>query len=354
MKILQPTKKIGNLIPEIITLDNIKSAVCNIIDSPEKRNSFQGKQILENLDEFASNLAQSLAKGEFELGKYHTREIKEGPKIRVIQVFSIKSRIALSAVMNVIDSRLESRYIRTTGSAIKERGAADMLNYIRRTIKNDPEGTKYVYKADIRKFYESIPHNVLKLLVRKYFPEWQIRKILDKCIEAVSDTGKGISIGLRSSQALANLLLSDLIDHYFKDFLGVPYYFRYCDDIVFLSDSKEKLWKYRNILHEKIESIGLEIKKSEAVFPITNGLDFLGYVIYPTHVKLRKRIKKSFAKKLSRIKSKRRSRELMGSFYGMCKHGNCAHLFYVVIRQCPAKPYRYIKRRSKKFKTFGR
>lgn len=339
--------------PEITNLDNIKCAVDNILDKPEKRLTGQGRQILANLDTFAREVSQKLQKGEFDLRSYYSLLIKEGPKIRNIQIFSIYCRITLSAVMNVIDARLEKRYIRTTGSAIKNRGAADMLSYIWKVVTSDPVGTQYVYKADIKKFYESIPHQVLFDLIDKYFPEWQVNTILKQCVVAVSDTGYGISIGLRSSQALANLLLSDLIDHYFKDYLGVKYYFRYCDDIVFLSDSKEKLWEYRHKLHEKIESIGLTIKNSEAIFPLTCGLDFLGYVVYPTHIKLRKRIKKSFARKLSRVKSKKRSRELMGSFYGMCKHANCSRLFYRVIKQCPAKPYRYISCKSKKFKQFG-
>lgn len=136
----------------------------------------------------------------------------------------------------------------------------------------------------------------------------------------------GISIGLRSSQGLGNLFLSSL-DHYLKDKCGLKYYYRYCDDIVVLGKAKSELWKVHELIHRKIEQLGLEVKQNERIFPVTEGIDFLGYVIRPDYVRLRKRIKQNFARQLHKVQSKRRKRELVASFYGMAKHADCIRLF---------------------------
>lgn len=135
----------------------------------------------------------------------------------------------------------------------------------------------------------------------------------------------GISIGLRSSQGLGNLFLSSL-DHYLKDECGIEYYYRYCDDIVVLG-KKSELWRVRELIHRKIEELGLEVKQNERIFPVTEGIDFLGYVIRPDYVRIRKRVKQNFARQLHKVQSKRRKRELVASFYGMAKHADCIRVF---------------------------
>lgn len=72
----------------------------------------------------------------------------------------------------------------------------------------------------------------------------------------------------------------------------------------------------------------LQIKPNERVFPVTEGIDFLGYVIYPTYTRLRKRNKQNAARKLHKLKSKKRRHEIIASLYGQCKHADCRNLFY--------------------------
>ena len=108
--------------------------------------------------------------------------------------------------------------------------------------------------------------------------------------------------------------------------MGVRHFFRYCDDGLVLAETKAELWLIRDAIHEMLEAIGLEIKPNERVFPVSEGIDFVGYKIYPDHVLLRKRIKKKFAAKIKKIKSRKRRHELIASFYGMTKHADCANL----------------------------
>lgn len=133
---------------------------------------------------------------------------------------------------------------------------------------------------------------------------------------------KGISIGLRSSQCYGNLYLSQ-IDHLLKDGLGIKHYYRYCDDIVIFAATKKELWMLRDIMHKEASKLRLEIKPNEVIKPLSSGIDFLGYVYDGKKARLRKRIKQNAARRLHKLKSRRRRMEVVGSFKGMAKWGNC-------------------------------
>ena len=79
----------------------------------------------------------------------------------------------------------------------------------------------------------------------------------------------------------------------------------------------------RNIVCLQVAKINLVIKNIERVFPTKQGIDFLGFVIYPDHTRVRKRNKQNFARRLHKVKSRRRRKELIASFYGLVKHSEC-------------------------------
>ncbi len=186
----------------------------------------------------------------------------------------MKDRIAVFAIMNVVDRHLQKRYIRTTGASIKRRGTHDLMNCIRTDLQKDPEGTLYAYKFDIRRFYDNARQDFVMWCFRRVFKDERLLVLLERFVKLLPE---GISFGLRSSQGAGNLLLSVFLDHYLKDKYGVRYYYR--------------------------------------------------YVIRPDYVRLRKRIKQKFARKMHEVKSRKRRRELIASFYGMAKHADCNKLF---------------------------
>ena len=270
-------------------------------------------------------MSRQIADGTFNVTDYREREILESGKLRRIQVLPMKDRIGVHAVMNVVDRHLRKRFIRTTSASIKERGMHDLLDYIRRDLREDPEGTRFCYKFDISKFYDSVRPDFVMYCVNRVFKDRTLIVLLDRFVHMMP---KGISIGLRSSQGLGNLLLSVFLDHYPKDRCGVRHFYRYCDDGVVLGKSKAELWMVHDIVHECMEEIGLTVKPNERVFPVSESIDFLGYVIYDAgHVELRKRIKQKMARKMHEVKSRKRRRELIASFYGMAKHADCNMLF---------------------------
>ena len=314
----------GFIIEEVIDYSNMANSFDTVLRGTRRKKSRQGRELLAHREEVIQELTEQIAKGEFRVKDYRERDIIEGGKVRRIQILSMKDRIAVHAIMNIVDAHLHKRFIRTTSASIKNRGMHDLKEYIQRDMQNDPDGTRYCYKFDISKFYDSVNQDFVMYCVKRIFKDEKLIAMLDNFVHMMPE---GISIGLRSSQGLANLLLSIFLDHYLKDRYGVRYFYRYCDDGAVLAGSKAELWVIRDTIHELIEDIDLKIKANERVFPITEGIDFLGYVIYPNHSELRKRIKKRFARKMHTVKSKKRRRELIASFYGMAKHANCNHLF---------------------------
>ena len=315
----------GYIVEEIIEPSNMEDSFNQVLRGTKRKRSRQGRYLLAHKEEVLDELTASIASGSFRVKDYHERDIVEGGKLRRIQVLSMKDRIAVHAIMTIVDKHLRKRFIRTTSASVKKRGPHDLMAYIRRDMKDDPEGTQFCYKFDIRKFYESVKQDFVMYCVNRIFKDQKLIVMLDNFVRLMPE---GISIGLRSSQGLGNLLLSVYLDHFLKDKYGIRYYYRYCDDGVVLGKTKEELWKIRDAVHERINSIGLSIKPNERVFPVGEGIDFLGYVIYaPDHVRLRKRIKQKFARKMHEVKSRRRRRELIASFYGMAKHADCHTLF---------------------------
>ena len=314
----------GHIVEEVVEYSNMAESFDQVLRGSKRKKSRQGRYLLAHREEVIKELSERIADGTFTVANYRERTINESGKERRIQVLTMKDRIAVHAIMSVVDRHLKKRFIRTTSASIKDRGMHDLMQYIRRDMQEDPEGTRYCYKFDISKFYESVCQDFVSYCVRRVFKDMKLITMLDGFIHMMP---QGISIGLRSSQGLGNLLLSVYLDHYLKDRYGVRHFYRYCDDGVVLGKSKAELWEIRDAVHEQVEQIDLKVKPGERVFPVDEGIDFLGYVIYPDHVLLRKRIKQKFARKMHEVKSRKRRRVLIASFYGMAKHADCIMLF---------------------------
>jgi retron-type reverse transcriptase len=135
-------------------------------------------------------------------------------------------RIVQWAIMQIIEPILLSKLTSITFSAIKDRGIHFGLNKVKRALK-DEDNTQYCLKFDIRHFYPSINHTILKEKYRKIFKDkdllWLIDEIIDST-EMSEDTG--IPIGNYLSQWSANLFLNDF-DHWLKEEKRCKYCFRY-------------------------------------------------------------------------------------------------------------------------------
>ena len=212
---------------EIADYSNMAESFDQVLRGSKRKKSRQGRYLLAHREEVLQELTGKIKTGTFTVKDYREREIVEGGKMRRIQILTMKDRIAVHAIMAVVDRHLKKRFIRTTSASIKNRGMHDLMEYIRRDMKEDPEGTRYCYKFDISKFYESVGQDFVMYCVRRVFKDKKLIAMLDNFVRLMP---QGISIGLRSSQGLGNLLLSVFLDHYLKDKYGVRHFYRYCDD----------------------------------------------------------------------------------------------------------------------------
>ncbi len=315
----------GHIIEEIIERRNLEDAFDTVVRGSERKRLSEGKWLLAHREEFLDSVASEIQTGRIDLGRWHPKEIHEAGKQRNIQVFSMRTRIKVGAVMAVVDAHLRKRYIRTTSASIKRRGMHDLKAKIERDLRKEDSPIRYWYKFDIRKFYETVRQEEVMRCVERVFKDKRLVSLLEQFV-SVLPGGVSISMGMRSSQGMGNLLLSVTLDHWLKDILGVRYFYRYCDDGLVGTATKEEAWRVRDWVHYRIAGIGQRVKPNDRVFPVGEGVDFLGYVIYPDHTRLRKRVKQGAARKLCSVRSRRRRRELVASFYGMAKHADCRHL----------------------------
>ena len=353
-------KRDGYIIEEIIDQKNLEDSFDTVVRGTERKNSVEGKWLIANREWFLAQVKQEIISGHLNLmpmhrtptdeelrnGGFHTRDILEAGKLRHIQVFCMAARIKVNAVMEVADRHIKRRFIRTTSSSIKGRGMHDLMAYIEDDLRKRGN-IRYWYQNDIRKCYETVVQDFVMYAYRHVFKDETFLRLIEQFTRMLPE---GISMGLRSSQGSLNLLLSVYLDHFIKDQMGCKYAYRYCDDNVAGASSKMVLWAQRDMMHERMGIIGQEIKPTERVFPAECGLDFLGYVIYPSHTKLRKRVKQNFARKLSKVKSRKRRMEIVGSLWGMAKHCKSVHLLKTILY--PSE-FNRIKKKIDKMKQFS-
>lgn len=308
-------KRFNNLYQEIISIDNL-----NLADKKARRGKLRQRSVLDhdkNREAHILFLHNQLKDNSYRTSNYTTFKIKE-PKERLIyRLPYFPDRILHHGIMNVLAPIFISTFTADTYSCIKGRGIHSASNKLKIALQKS--GTKYCLKIDIKKFYPSINHDVLKILIRRKFKDNKLLGLLDEII----DSSEGLPIGNYLSQFLANFYLT-YFDHWIKENKNVKYYFRYADDMIFLSDSKEFLHQLlldiKTYLHKNLK---LTVKENYQVFLVeSRGIDILGYVFRKKYTRIRKRTKKNFARSLR----KKSNIQSVASYTGLLKHGNCINL----------------------------
>lgn len=233
--------------------------------------------------------------------------------------------------MNIMEPIWTNIFIKQTYSCIKGRGIHKLHSDLSTALQKDKNGTKYFLKLDIQKFYPSIDHKILISILYKKIKDERLMSLLKEIIHS----SKGVPIGNYLSQFFANLYLA-YFDHWIKEELKCKYYYRYADDIVILSNDKNKL---HNILVSiklyLTNLLKLNIKNNYKIGDINkDGIDFVGYVFKHTYIKLRKSIKIRAIKNIKYYKQNRinleQLRRIFCSYFGWLKYCNSKHLLFKV------------------------
>ena len=329
---------LDNLVPEIVCEENMYDSfdyVIGHLDYEEQRAKYRPLRA-----SYVKRLTAEIGSGIFRIYREDVRNIhvKDGPKERYVQAPQVYKRVGIHAIMVVVERYTYPSLIKNTAASIKGRGMHWLHHIVEDDIKNVPMLCKYYWQSDIEHYYDNISHALMKRELRNYICDKVLLPMLDNFVELLDE---GLSKGLRSSQCYANLFLSPvdhaMLEHVYSYVLHTDegeevrfLYYRYCDDVVIFSDSKKRLWKLRDLYVSEIAKLGLRIKPNEAVRPISEGLDYLGYVQFEDYSLIRKRIKQNAARKLHKVKSRKRRQEIIGSFKGMACHADCKNLYHIL------------------------
>ena len=209
-------------------------------------------------------------------------------------------RIIQWALIQVIEPIFIKSFITDTYSAIPQRGIHFGLRRLHAAMKDKKE-TQYCLKFDVKKYYQSIPHDKLKESLRHKFKDPDLLWLLDVTVDSI-DGGVGIPIGNYTSQYFGNFYLSGL-DHFVKEKRDHAFYARYMDDVVVLHRNKKYLHYLRDELDWYLTSkLGLRMKHNWQVFPtFVRGVDFLGYRSFGDYTLLRKSTTSKFKRKMISI-----------------------------------------------------
>ena len=325
-------KRVNNLYPSIYAADNIELADKKARKCKRTRYGVRKHDQNKEIDNYALHL--SLLNENYKTSEYTTYKIYE-PKERIIfRLPYYPDRITHHAIMNVMEPIWTKIFTRDTYSCIKGRGIHALVKKLQSDLRKYPSGTMYCAKMDIRKFYPSINHEILKSIVKKKIKDKSLLKLLFEII----DSADGVPIGNYLSQFFANLYMA-YFDHWVKEELKVRYYYRYADDIVLLSDDKNQLRNWVLAIKVYLTNVlELKLKDNYQIYPVeSRGIDFVGYVCYHDHTLLRKSIKlkllglvKAYSNNLI---SKQKLQLKMASYFGWLKYCDSKNLLKKIYQE---------------------
>lgn len=281
----------------------------------------------------------------FEVSNYNRFTIYE-PKERIIEAGAFKDKIVQHSLCdNVLLPLLKKEFILTSYAGQIGKGTLYGLECLKAHMYL--AYCKYGYncwivKADIRKFFYNIDHDVLKDIVRYFVKDGDVYWLCERFID--STDGVGLPLGNQVSQVFALMYLSGL-DHFVTGELGVKYYGRYMDDFYLIVESKEYAKWCLNAITEFVHTVGLESNGKTQIIPFKNGIKFCGFHTYVTKDgkvirKLKNENKRAAKKKFKRmiglVKSGKLNKEKFYESYNAWKnhisHGNCVKLGYEMDR----------------------
>lgn len=262
------------------------------------------------------------------------------PKLREVFAADFRDRIVHHLLVREMEKLYEPCFIHDSYACRVNKGTQAAVKRLREFMLRATKNRKvpaYFLQLDIRSFFTSIDKSILfSLLDQKLSanPE-KVREpeTLRELVRLVvfhdctrdyifrGDTallekipphktlfkvapGKGLPIGNLTSQFFANVYLNEL-DHFVKQTLRCPLYLRYVDDFILLDRSAERL----SLWHEQIEAflkdkLALELKSGNAVKAVSDGANFLGYIVRPHYILVRRRVVNNLKAKLAFFQSR--------------------------------------------------
>ena len=297
-------KSYNNVFFEIVSFRNLYYAA-----KAQLQRNGKSKQAIKWKENFPQRLVilyNVLNNGNYVTPSYRTFQITE-PKPRDIKCLPFTCRIVHEAMLIKIRPIIRPTYTRDTYACLPGRGQHGLLRKLKKDIRLDPEGTKYCWQGDVMHYYQSIIRELIYQKLCRYIRCWRARSMLRELIYSVLE---GLPLGNQPSQDFSILYLTEL-DHMIKEVWGAKYYYRYNDNFVLLSSSKEELhrlsWMIRNYCYYEL---GLTLNRHRQLYEVEHrGIDIVGYRVFHNKILKRKSIKKELCRRVVALRKKRKTNE---------------------------------------------
>lgn len=294
------------------TFSSTFTAICsfeNLLNAYKK--AAKGKRSKSSVASFDYRMANELIYLQHQLltehyqpGEYVHFHIHE-PKIRKISAAPFRDRVVHHALCHIIEPRFEQLFIEDSYANRKHKGTHLAIDRLQNFAQRYP----YVLRADIIKHFPSIDHEILKNSLRQTIPEQDVMRLVEKIIDSgegiLEDEypmhwfpgddlfavcrPRGLPIGNLTSQFWSNCYLHPF-DLFVKRELQCTAYLRYVDDFALFSHSKQQLWQWKQAIIKRLKKFRLVIHESKTqVLPVSCGIPWLGFVVYPDYRKLKAR-----------------------------------------------------------------
>ena len=264
-------KRVGYITPSVAEYGNLALAFWKAAKGKSRQRAVRAFE--SDLSRNLAQLSREISSGTVTPGDFH-RFIVCDSKPRVIHAVSFRERVLHHAIMNVVGSDFERGAIDHSYACRKGKGnCAAIQQALRHTTSQH-----YYLKMDIRRFFDSINHFILKERFRRLFKDQPFLELLDRIVDSYqTEPGNGLPIGTLTSQYFANFYL-DKMDHYIKEKLKCRYYVRFMDDFIIWHESNDQLEVWRQSIDYWLGyHLSLHLKEASHVGRTNDGLLFLGY-----------------------------------------------------------------------------
>lgn len=286
-----------NLFDEICAFENLYLA---------SRKAEKGKRFRDEVAVFNARRAENLLEvqrllraGVYPFGSFRTHRILR-PKPRMISAAPYRDRVGHHALINVIGPLFEAKFIRDSYANQIGKGTHAALDRCTQFCRR----FRYVLQLDIRKYFPCLDHLILLAEIERTIACRPTRELIAQVVTRSNpqepahfhfpgddlftpfERAKGLPLGNLTSQFFANVYLNPF-DHFVKETLRAPGYIRYVDDVLVFSDDKAWLHRCRQHCQAFLVDWRLQLhERKVAVYPVTQGIPFLGFRVFPTHRRL--------------------------------------------------------------------
>ncbi len=236
-------KRVGYLYASIAESENLHLAFIKAVRG--KRDRREVIDFSHNLEENIKSLNRQLLRHEPDIGNYRFFEVYD-PKPRSICAASFSERVLHHAIMNLCEPILDRLAIYDSYACRQGKGNRKAIA----RAKEFAGKNSWYLQLDIKKYFDSIDHNILLMLINRCIKDKELLELFAKLLDTYhTRPGKGMPIGNLVSQHLANFYLG-LLDNWLKTDRRVKYYLRYMDDFILFGSEKKYLQQELNQIQQ--------------------------------------------------------------------------------------------------------